>query len=156
LDLVEEAPVMEAETLDLSEEISDETELLTELPEGEAVEDDGVALEGEDLPEALIEELTEEMPDLDIPMEPVREDADSDESLELIESGFQPIDFTTEVTELAERGNIEDEWEIVAVGSPTRLGPASFSIPLEIREAGHPVREAHITITLSGPSTKPR
>ncbi|MDP3937080.1 MAG: hypothetical protein Q8R92_02985, partial [Deltaproteobacteria bacterium] len=124
LDLVEEAPVMEAETLDLSEEISDESELLTELPEGEAVDDDGVALEGEELPEALIEEFTEEMPDLDIPMEPVREDADSDESLELIESGFQPIDFTTEVTELAERGNIEDEWEIVAVGSPTRLGPA--------------------------------
>jgi hypothetical protein len=92
--------------------------------------------------------------DLDIPMEPVQEEADSDDSFEVLENGFQPIDFTTEVTELAERGDLENEWEIVAVGSPTRLGPASFSIPLEIREVGHPVREAHITITLDGAPAK--
>lgn len=156
LDLIDEEPVDETDTVDLRDQETFETEPLAALPLEEDLEDEGMSLEGEELPEALIEEIAEEMPDLDIPMEPIREDLDADESLEVIESGFQPIDFTTEVTELAERGDIEDEWEIAAVGSPTRLGPATFSIPLEIREAGHPVREAHITITLSGPSTKRR
>ena len=101
-----------------------------------------------------MEELGEEIPDLDIPMEPLQDDAAPDSSIDLLESDFDPIDFTTEVTDLAERGELDEEWEIVAVGAPTRLGPASFAIPLEIREGDHPAREVEITITLSGLTTK--
>ncbi len=110
--------------------------------------------EDTELPEALVEELGEEMPDLDIPMEPLQDDPAADSSIDLLESDFEPIDFTTEVTDLAERGELDEEWEIVAVGAPTRLGPASFAIPLEIREGDHPAREVEITITLSGLTTK--
>ncbi|MFQ5457975.1 MAG: ATP/GTP-binding protein [Myxococcota bacterium] len=111
--------------------------------------------EGDDtLPEALLEELGEEMPDLDLPIEPLQEGAAGEEGLDALESGFQPIDFTTEVTDLAERGDLDEEWEIAAVGTPTRLGPATFSIPLEIREGGHPAREVEITISLSGLARK--
>ena len=94
--------------------------------------------------------LGEEMPDLDLPMEPLQEGSQSESGIDALESSFQPIDFTTEVTNLAERGDLDEDWEIVAVGTPTRLGPASFSIPLEIREDGYPAREVEITISLSG------
>lgn len=115
------------------------------------VEDDAVDTA---LPEALVEDLGEEIPDLDIPMEPLQDDSATGSSIDLLESDFEPLDFTTEVTTLAERGELDEEWEIVAVGAPTRLGPASFAIPLEIREGDHPAREIEITITLSGLATK--
>ena len=110
--------------------------------------------EDTELPEALVEDLGEEIPDLDIPMEPLQDDSAAGSSIDLLESDFEPIDFTTEVTDLAERGDLDEEWEIVAVGAPTRIGPASFAIPLEIREGDHPAREIEITISLSGLTTK--
>jgi len=155
MEVVEVEAVEEAETAEPCGEAVVEPEAEgIELSAEPIAEDAERVYEGVPLTEALIDEIGEEIPDLEIPMEPVSEDENADESLEVIESGFQQIDFTSEVTELAERGDLEDEWEIIAVGSPTRLGPASFSIPLEIREAGHPIREAHITITLNGPPTK--
>jgi signal recognition particle receptor subunit beta len=121
--------------------------------------------ESDELPEASLEDLgvetleaadnlkseddeDEGIIDLDLSLEPI-EEGGGESIIENLEAAFDPIDFSTEVRNLAEKGGLDDEWEIVAVGTPTRLGPASFTIPLEIREAGHPSRNADITITLS-------
>ncbi len=104
---------------------------------------------------------------LDIPMEPFEEPADGTASLDILESSFEPLDFAGEVTRLAGRdlakridqpgppatapGVGAETWEIVGVGAPKRLGPATFSIPLEISEGDGEARVAEITITLSPP-----
>ena len=134
------------------------------LPDGDLPEADAemIPAEEEDLPEARVEDLAEGEGDtaamsefdapLDIPMEPYEEEPGANQGLDTLESAFEPLDFTGEVTRLAARGNIEGEegeWEIVAVGAPTRLGPASFTVPLEIREGELPSRSVEITITLA-------
>jgi signal recognition particle receptor subunit beta len=137
------------------------------LEEAAAVEPPGTlggTGEEEELPEVTVEELApapEEIQamdaateDLDIPMEPLQEGAEAGSNIEALEAGFEPIDFTTEVTNLAERGEVDEDWEIVAVGTPTRRGPASFAIQLEISAGGQPPRSAEVTITLSVPRGK--
>jgi signal recognition particle receptor subunit beta len=155
--LVDASPDSPPESLDL--------EPLVE--EAAAVEPPGAlggTDEGEELPEATVEELApapEQIQamdvateDLDIPMEPLQEGAEAGSNIEALEAGLEPIDFTTEVTNLAESGEVDEDWEIVAVGMPTRRGPASFSIQLEISAGGQPPRSAEVTITLSVPRGK--
>ncbi len=155
--LVDASPGAPAESLDL-EPLMDEVEA-GPLPEG--AETIGSLPEAEELPEATVEELapqtdeeSEITEDLDIPMEPLPEDAETGATIDALEAGFEPIDFTTEVTNLAERGEVDEDWEITGVGNPTRRGPASFSIQLEISAGGQPPRSAELTITLSVPRGK--
>jgi hypothetical protein len=101
-------------------------------------------------------------------MEPFEDAAAERAAADALEAAFEPLDFAGEVTRLAgsdleveieppaappeparQRG--ADDWEIVGVGTPTRLGPATFIIPLEISEGGGEARVAEITITLSPP-----
>ncbi len=116
----------------------------------------------------------EDLGPLDIPMEPFEEIAEQSAGPDPdpLESAFEPFDFAGEVTQLAGRniGLPEGEpeglaeeapaaapgpparsWEIVGVGTPARLGPATFTIPLEISDEGGESRVAEITITLSPP-----
>jgi signal recognition particle receptor subunit beta len=161
---------------------------------------------GEELTEdfADLGVATDEISPLDIPMEPFEEDLGeeigeeigTEASLDAIESTFDPFDFTTEVTSLAERdaepaeaplaagwrdedaavdaletagpgteaitevdvaalppdaGILDEDWEIVSIGAPARVGSSAFTIPIEIREAGRTSREVEVTITLSAP-----
>ena len=102
---------------------------------------------------------------LDLPMEPFEESAERSASIDALESAADDFDFAGEVARLAggpdESGfeEIEPEaapppgetWEIVGVGAPTRMGPSTFTIPLEISEGGGEAHVAEITITLSPP-----
>ena len=116
----------------------------------------------------------EDLGPLDIPMEPFEETAalGAGPGPDPLESAFEPFDFAGEVTREAGRdmdlaegepeGLAEEapaaapappagSWEIVGVGTPARLGPATFTIPLEISDEGGESRVAEITITLSPP-----
>jgi signal recognition particle receptor subunit beta len=155
--LVNASPDAPTESLDL-EPLMDEVEA---GPVPEPAEAIGQPAGVEDLPEATVEELAPEAnedaeitEDLDIPMEPLPEGAETGASIDALEAGFESIDFTTEVTNLAERGEVDEDWEITGVGNPTRRGPASFSIQLEISAGGQPPRSAELTITLSVPRGK--
>ncbi len=135
------------------------------VPDGDLPEADAEVIAEEEeelLPEARFEDLAAVEGDagevseldvpLDIPMEPFGEATEGSPTLDALESAFEPLDFTGEVTSLAARGGMEDEeeeWEIVAVGTPTRLGPASLTLPLEIRGGGLPPRSIEITISLA-------
>ncbi len=112
--------------------------------------------------------VVEDLGPLDIPMEPFEDAAAERAATDALEAAFEPLDFAGEVTRLAgsdleaeleppaappapARERSDDAWEIVGVGTPTRLGPATFVIPLEISEGGGEARVAEITITLSPP-----
>jgi GTPase SAR1 family protein len=132
------------------------------VQDGDLIEADAEIIGEEELPEARVEDLAVgeveagavgevEVP-LDIPMEPFSEAAEGSPAPDALESAFEPLDFTGEVTQLATQGGMEAEeeaWEIISAGNPTRLGPTSFTIPLEIREGALPPRSVEITITLT-------